>query len=300
MVSKADNADAKKADVRAAPLSCHLEASPALADLYRNLNGTDAQRLSYPSMADARTNADLVEGLTERVIHLRNTGKLKSLGLSYHWYPHLDRTSSNHGINLKDVAKSFNQIKKTAPDSISRIVTAAFPSASENSPFEVIVAICTLSLSLTESLPLTRTSSLASGGARLEALGSYPELQPICEENPENDDIVRLVRKFIDAPKQLRTVSAHIAKEQKDFSWRNAQADHQLALFQMDAMLPTTKALSGAGQGEQILRIVLTAPVTRANNVKKDSASMDRDDVNELFWSDALARHVAKPPYVKL
>jgi len=290
----------KKAAAFVPAIARHLEDSPTLNNLHNNLNGARAQQLSYPSIGDVRTIADITEGINERIVHLKRAGNLKRLHLEYHWFPHLDRASSSLGIDLKEIAKGFNQIKKAAPDSISRIVVAAVPSTSEQSPFEMIVAVCTLALLLTDGSPFPRTPSSASGGARLEALGSRPELQAITVEDPSEEDVERLVQQFIKAPGQLRAVALQLAKEQKDESWRGARADHQLALFQIDAMLPAAKALSGAGQGEQILRIALTGPTARAQKIKKDSASLDRSDVVELFWSDALARRTAKPPYVKL
>ncbi|WP_267396577.1 MULTISPECIES: hypothetical protein [unclassified Sphingomonas] len=259
----------------------------------------DLPLLHYASTADGSAMRDLAEETSRRLITLRACGRLRRLTVVSRSEAPWESPGSKSRLDIKQIRKRLNAIRKQSPDSISQIVTAAGVSAIEGEAFGYCARIETLVLDLGEG----QTSASAERTTPRTSIGSLvhqPPLEMHSTDDPDDDAIRTTVIRFYKAREYLRAASTEIAKTLKSHAFKEHRLARRLGTFQMDLLLPLPQAFLGAGAGETILKIALTAPVQRAKNAKKVEGSISREELIDLLWRDALANNRNAPPFVNL
>lgn len=282
------------------PLEAMFASDPNLHAIYRGLEGQQASQLSFCSLRDKQAGLSIEQSITRQLREHASTGRLSRAGISYRYDPGCDTRGSNACFDVKRGWKGAASIKKGAPNSISRLFPFCGGSSVEGEPFTFGVTIATLALELDgQSIPLSGSSRLDSR-AQTQPLGPRPQFEAMWIDHPDERAIEELVSCFMRAPQIVRAACAAQARELRMFPFKEHQKQRRLATFQLEALLPVSKVFIGAGLGDTILRVALTAPLAQARAAKKQGGSISRDELVDLIWTHTLREDGIKPPLVKL
>ncbi|MEG3087437.1 hypothetical protein [Sphingomonas sp. PB4P5] len=271
--------------------------SPNLHSVYRNLRGEGQSRTTFASLADVRVLADIENAITDQISRSENIG-VGNIGLEFRTDAATESGSSTGRLDTKALSKHFAKLKILRPHSISRIVVACALASADEDAFAIWPVLVTLVLPRHDANHRPGSAQGPIGRSSAQPLGPRPELRPTWTEASRPEDVATMVRQFMDAPAIVRRACADLAKNMKHPTWRSSVAARHLCQFQLEALLPAGRAFFGAGDGDVILRIAVTKPASRARAAKKAENSVNRDDLVDLFWTDAHAHGRTKPPFV--